>query len=116
MRHFHALSKRAAITMTESTDELTRKLNQETAKIPWIELQRFFASGNAVFIAPELDLIDVARHFSNDKAEHIQALMASQQVCLVDDKVASSWVEENASVWAVVVAPWVLVKAIKEPS
>jgi len=32
----------------------------ETAKIPWLELQRFFAAGKVMWIAADLDLVDVA--------------------------------------------------------
>ena len=42
------------------------KVNLETSKIAWQELQRFFASGAAVFVAAELDLVEVAYQFSID--------------------------------------------------
>ena len=45
-------------------DTLTKdKVNLETSKIAWQELQRFFASGAAVFVASELDLVEVAHQF-----------------------------------------------------
>ncbi len=44
-------------------DILKAKLNQETAKASWKELQPFFARGQTVYVAPELDLIEVALAF-----------------------------------------------------
>lgn len=48
-------------------DILKAKLNQETAKANWKELQPFFARGQTVYVAPELDLIEVALAFSEDR-------------------------------------------------
>ena len=92
-------------------DETTRKLVQETAKIPWHELQRFFAAGKAVYVDSELDLIQVAKLFASDNAEKIQELMQGGQVKLVDDETASKWYDNNTITWATVVSPWVLVQA-----
>jgi hypothetical protein len=42
-------------------EDLTKdKVNQETSKIAWSELQRFFAQGLAVNVTPDLDLVEVA--------------------------------------------------------
>ena len=47
--------------------ELIRgKLVSETAKMPWTDLQRFFANGSTLYVSPELDLIDVAFAFQRD--------------------------------------------------
>jgi hypothetical protein len=54
----------------------------ETAQIPWLELQRFFAAGKVIWIATELDLVDVA------------------------------WVGDDELLWSVVVKPWVLVQEL----
>ena len=45
---------------------LNEKLNTETARISWEELQPHFARGAAVYVAPDLDLIAVARHVAED--------------------------------------------------
>jgi len=42
---------------TEDREILRAKLNQETAKAGWAELQPFFARGQTIYVAPELDLI-----------------------------------------------------------
>ena len=98
------------MTDTNQPEDLTTKINHETAKIPWSELQRFFAAGKAVYVAKELDLISVAKDFANDNSQKIQQLMEQGQVKLVDDETASQWVEEDALTWAVVISPWVLVQ------
>ena len=55
----------------EQREILKAKLNQETAKASWKELQPFFARGQTVYVAPELDLIEVALAFSDDEAAQI---------------------------------------------
>jgi hypothetical protein len=86
------------------------KVNLETSKIAWKDLQRFFAGGSAVFIAPSLDLVDVAYQFSIDNKIQVAEWMQDNQVALVSDQQAIKWLEVNAEVWAVVVKPWILVQ------
>lgn len=97
--------------MTEE-DLSKEKVNLETSKIAWTELQRVFASGLAVNIAPELDLIDVADAFSKDNKLLVENWMKNQQVHLVTDQQAALWIKNDAMMWAVVIKPWVLVQAI----
>ena len=52
----------------QDRDLIRAKINSETAKIPWKELQRFFAGGNTLLVATELDLVDVACAFHQDEA------------------------------------------------
>ena len=92
-------------------DILQTKLNQETAQIPWRELQRFFASGTAICVAGELDLTEVAGHIAQDNAAQIKQWMASGKVDTVTDQQAQEWYEQDALVWALVIKPWVLVQA-----
>ena len=40
------------------------KVNEETSQIAWKDLQRFFAGGTIIYVAPELDLVDVAFQMS----------------------------------------------------
>ena len=84
------------------------KVNLETSKIAWQELQRFFASGLAVFVDSELDLIEVAHQFSIDNKDQVATWMQNQQEGLVSDAQAVAWLE--ADVWAVVVKQWILVQ------
>lgn len=93
-------------------EEIVRaKLNQETAKIAWSEVQRFFASGAALQVAPELDLIEVGYQMSEDNADKIRQWMASGKLGKVSDEQAAAWLESDERVWAVVVSPWLLVQS-----
>jgi hypothetical protein len=94
----------------ETTVLLRAKLNQETARIPWVELQRLFARGVAVWIAPGLDLVDTAAAFSQDRTDLVQSEMAAGRIALVDPEQARAWLAQEATLWAVVVSPWVLVQ------
>lgn len=86
------------------------KINQETSSIAWRELQRFFASGHAIYIDPKLDLVDVAYQISIDNAEQIQSWMQDRLIANVSDAQAQQWYDDDANVWAVVIKPWVLVQ------
>ena len=95
--------------------ELERaKIASETAKIPWLELQRFFAAGKVMLVAAELDLVDVAYAFQLDDIEQVRTWTDSQQVSPVNDDQAKHWVANDALLWTVVVKPWVLVQAITD--
>ncbi len=91
-------------------NELVSELVLETAQIRWNELQRFFASGNAIAVDESLDLIHVATEITKDNATQIKAWMDAGLVDAVKDSQAQIWYEEDALVWALVVKPWVLVQ------
>ena len=102
--------------MTESLDptdtELIRaNINTETAKIPWKELQRFFASGKTLFVKAELDLVEVAVAFHQDDTKQVEQWLNRQQVEAVSTEQAKHWIAQDSLVWAVVVKPWVLIQA-----
>ena len=95
---------------SNSVDIARVKVNLETSQIAWNELQRFFASGSAVFVASSLDLIDVAYQFSVDNRDQVTEWMQNNQIALVSDQQALKWLEDDVNVWAVVVKPWILVQ------
>ena len=86
------------------------KLNLETAKIAWKELQRFFAGGAALMVFADLDLVEVAFQMSEDNVAQIQRWVEAGKLGKVTDAQAAAWFESDALVWAVVVSPWVLVQ------
>ncbi len=90
------------------------ELNQETARIPWRELQRFFARGVTVAVEPELDLLAVASEIAGDNKAAVAAWMQAGQVGVVSDLLAQQWLDADAEVWSVVVKPWVLVQVVVE--
>lgn len=94
-------------------EEVNRaKLNLETAQMPWREMQRYFASGAALYVSPELDLVETAFQMSKDNAALIAQWMAADQFGKVTDEQAKAWWDADAQLWAVVVSPWVLVQPV----
>jgi hypothetical protein len=93
--------------------DLASELVLETAKIRWHELQRFFASGNAIAVDESLDIIQVAADITKDNAVQVKAWMDAGLVDTVKDTQAAEWYEQDALVWALVIKPWVLVQPIK---
>lgn len=91
-------------------NQLASELLLETAQIPWRELQRFFASGNAVAVDESLDLIYVATQITKDNAAQIKTWMNEGLVDAVKDSQAKDWYEQDAILWALVIKPWVLVQ------
>ena len=86
------------------------KINLETSKIAWKELQRFFAGGTALMVSAELDLVEAAFQMSEDNVEQIRQWAEAGKLMRVPDEQAREWLEADALVWAVVVSPWVLVQ------
>ena len=91
--------------------ELTRtRINGETAKIPWRELQRFFAAGKVMQVDSALDLVEVACAIHDDDVDRVTAWTRDSQLGPVSDSQARSWFDDDALLWAVVLKPWVLVQ------
>lgn len=97
--------------MNEENELLRAKLNLETAQISWRELQRFFAMGAAIAVSPELDLVEVAFHFTQDNASQVERWLADGKIEPVSDCQAQEWFDADALLWSVVVKPWVLVQS-----
>lgn len=91
------------------------KIQLETAKIYWSELQRFFAKGEAIWISTQLDLIEVAYHFSIDDKNRVQEWLNEKTIAQVPDELALEWFNSNTQLWAVVIKPFVLVQEIDKP-
>lgn len=100
-------------TKPEKDTELRLKVNRETARVAWTELIKHFASGTVVWVADELDLVDVAVRISHDDKANITQWMAAGQVAKVTDEQAKLWLDANASLWACVVSPFILVQQEK---
>ena len=93
--------------------ELAR-INAETAKIAWHELQKFFAQGKVVQVLPALDLLEVAYEFSCDNKKLCESWLNSGKIGAVSDAQAQEWLDANALMWAVVVRPWILIQPLLE--
>ncbi len=96
--------------MPESLEVLKARLNTETAKIGWSEIQRFFAKGQVFIVAPELDLIDTAARMIQDEKGSVEQWLEQKYIVQATTEDAKSWHESDPDLWAVVVAPWILVQ------
>lgn len=89
---------------------LKHKLNLETARAPWRELQTFFASGMVLNVKPGLDLLLVGEQLAADNAPLVKEWLDSAQVAQVTDEQALTWYESDTELWTLVIKPWILVQ------
>lgn len=100
----------------EESLPLRDRLNLETARITWQELERYFAGGKVIHVDASLDLVAVATGIAEDNTHLIQQWLATQQVGQLRDEIAIDWANRHPDhLWAVVVAPWVLVQERLNP-
>ena len=101
------------MSSTDDISELIARLNGETAKIEWHQLQKHYASGSVLAIAAGFDLIKVAIALHQDDTAQIKQWLAEESVKQVTDSQAQSWYQQNTLVWALVIPPFVLVQETK---
>lgn len=89
---------------------LRREYHGQTARIPWHDLQTYYAHGSVVRVGDHLDLVEVAVQLGLDNAAQFQQWIEAGDVAPVSDEQALAWYEANTELWAVVAAPWVLVQ------
>jgi hypothetical protein len=93
--------------------ELHDKINRETARVHWSELERHFAHGSVVYVCEELDLVEVALRIAHDDKDSITRWMSEGKVAKVSDLQARTWQAADTLLWASVVNPFVLVQPEK---
>ncbi|MFB8829269.1 DUF2288 domain-containing protein [Azotobacter sp. CWF10] len=86
------------------------KLLGETARITWEELQPFFARGALLWVAGEVDLVAVALAVAEDDQASVAAWLTGGQLAKLEEARAEDLLARDPELWAVVVAPWVLVQ------
>lgn len=87
------------------------KLLRETARVSWAEIERMFALGRVIEVAPALDLIEVAEAMAEDDKDTVRGWMQAQKLGHLADENAARWASDDGlDLWAVVVSPWVLVQ------
>ena len=102
-------------TMTEqpstlSSNTLYAKLLGETAPITWQELQPFFARGALLWVQGKQDLVAVAQAVAENDQGQVAAWLQAEVLSKVDEACAQDLLARDPRLWAVVVAPWVLVQ------
>lgn len=95
---------------TESTADLKQRLNGETAKIGWHQLQQHYASGNVLAVSAGSDLIEMAIAMHRDDTAQISRWLEDGSLMEVSDNQAKTWYQHNSTVWALVIPPFVLVQ------
>ena len=96
-------------------DVLKAKIISETARINWLELQKFYAAGSVITVAAQLDLVDVAFAFSCDNKAQVADWLASGVVGRTTEQQAQQWFTQQTELWAVVISPWILVQDKPQP-
>ncbi len=86
------------------------QINSETAQISWQELERSFARGVVWELDASLDLVKVAAQMKEDDAVAISALKEQHCLSLLSDETATRYAQTRVRLWAVVIAPYVLVQ------
>jgi hypothetical protein len=98
--------------MNEELEVLREKLNLETGRLDWPALARHFARGVVIRVGAETDMVEVATAFANDDRQAVEQWLTSGQIAKAEVEDAQAWNDCQATFWAVVVAPWVLVQEI----
>jgi len=94
--------------------ELLQRLYNETGRIRWRALQRFFAQGVVLKVSSGRDLVKTAAVFVNDNKAKLKSLMESSEIIVPGDDQARKWFHDDAEVWSIVVAPFVLVQELTD--
>ncbi len=102
--------------MSNEISDLYAQLLGETARISWDEVMPLFAKGVVLWIASDQDLVAVAEHMINDDKKYISALMQQKALHNLSDEQALDLQQRQPELWAVVIAPWVLIQERKTPT
>jgi len=94
----------------DNKTEKWHTLHAETAAIDWKDLERFFAKGNLLRVAKDLDLVDAALEIANDNGACIEKWMNNNLLAAVSNDEALLWSKGNTELWSVIVLPWILVQ------
>lgn len=95
-----------------SREVLYAKLNGETARLPWRELEHHFARGAVIKVEAGVDLVEVATQLATDDMAVIVTNLSEGRLARASTEDAMAWNARQAEFWAVVAAPWVLVQEI----
>jgi len=98
----------------QSDEELRAHLHGETSKLPWTELEKHFARGVVFKVAKGIDILDVALVIARDDKDTLKIWIDNKEVLAVEVEDAQKWHDTSASLWSVVVAPFVLVQEFEQ--
>ncbi len=89
---------------------LRHKLSLETALISWRELEVHYARGSVIQVSAELDLVEAGLQLIQDSKTQFEAWLADNLIHSPETTDAAAWHAQDAQVWALVIAPWVLIQ------
>ncbi len=98
----------------QTDEELRAHLHGETSKLPWSELEKYFARGVVFKVEKGLDILDVAIVIARDDKDSLKEWIDDKKVMGAEIEDAKKWHESDASLWTVVVAPFVLVQEFEQ--
>ncbi len=98
----------ASLNKVEREQLLQAEFLKQTAKIPWREMQTYYARGNVIVVSAELDLIAVAVQLGLDNSAQFAAWIQQGLIAPATDEQALAWYENDQMLWVTVAAPWVL--------
>lgn len=96
--------------MTEQTSTLYAKLLGETAVISWAELQPFSPVAPCSRSMPRWTWWKSPRPLAGDDREKVAAWLSGGGLSKVGEDAAKDFLERDPTLWAVVVAPWVVIQ------
>lgn len=100
--------------MSNEISDIYAQLLGETAQISWAEIMPQFAKGMVLWVASDQDLVAVAELIINDDKKQVSALMQQKALHNLSDEQALDFQQRDPELWAVVIAPWVLVQERKK--
>ena len=98
----------------QSDEELRAHLHGETSKLPWVDLEKHFARGVVFKVEKGTDILDVAIIMSRDDKDSLEQLINDKKVQGAEIEDAINWHETEASLWTIVIAPFVLVQEFEQ--
>lgn len=101
------------MSQTEAELTLKQKITLETAKISWKELELFFAKGNLLQVSTNKDLVEVAEQIASNQEQDIEKLILAKDIEFVTPEWAKNNCSNSPTLWAVVVAPYVICQIAK---
>ncbi|MGE7993816.1 DUF2288 domain-containing protein [Pseudomonas sp. NPDC089554] len=99
--------------MTDRTSTLYAKLLGETATIEWKALERFWAKGDLIWVAPSLDLVEVAEAMAENRSDIFAKWRSDGTVAPLSAEQALDLQTRDPQIWAVVVSPFVIMQEKK---
>lgn len=101
-------------TSLQTDEELRAHLHGETSKLAWTELEKHFARGVVFKVEKGTDILDVALVIARDDKDTLKIWIDNKDVLAVEVEDAQKWHDASASLWSVVVAPFILVQEFEQ--